>query len=1145
MTNMTKIKLLLLALLFMAIPKSLWAYTTDQIVTFDNGQTHYKVLVPKGSNAALMFIGTKKSGKLVIPAEINDGQGITFKVTTVGYQANYDCSQVTSVELPEGIVEMKNDCFKNAILTDMNIPKSLTEIREDAWSAIKEVPKFTVAEGHTVFVADDKGVLYTTGKKELRCVPSKIMEAVVGDTYTIDNSVEKICINAFRNVADLKKIVIPKDLQEVTEKYPSIVPPGTELVEFLMPEVGNTNFKVVDGVLFNKKTHTLVCYPREIPTTAYTLPDDIKRICPFAMMMVKHMTSLDLNNVEKMEISALYKPVKLESITIPANLKKEGLIDGAFEECLKLKEYKVEEGNPDFASMEGVLFSSDKTKLCYYPLAKDENSYTIPATVTELSKKAFQGANKLTSMIIPSNVKIIGNEAFRNMTGLETVTFENPSQVTELKADVFRACDKLKEVMLPASITTIASAFYECKALEKITIPNGSKLKTIEASAFATNTKLKNFIFEGSCELETINFNAFANAKELESFNFPKSIKNIELNAFNGCDKMTTVTFHPEADIEKIGAGAFANCGLNAISLPKKVKVIEREAFSSCKALTEINIEQYTTTIHPEAFKFCENLTDINIHKENTKYSSLNGYLLTHDKKTLVLFPPGKANNKFTLLPPSIEKIGDYSFYNCEKLTNVAIPNKVKEIGIRAFGLCKKLKTITFLCDEMIDPAKINQAKNEMSFDDGSQTNGESMFDNITINVREALHSQYDNTDFYKKFKGGIKASFKVKTEEFIPMSDNIVNMLSTERQDHTFVLPTSIEHDGKHYDVKLIGDYAFEGASDNIKEVVVRNNVEYIGAKAFITGKDKNNPQSTIQNVFFIESNPTEKMLSTTRFELDETGDNYNEFAKATKVYVKKTALPIYQDKWNKKVYDLNLHGETVSPFNFINQIDYKIPGVTISKKYGTFAREFDVDFSVYKTDKGSCDVGAFVSKNSDVKEGKGDYGISKYHVKMKSVDENGGASGKYGYVPKYTGVLLKVLDKEATPQDFYYAIGELDNTSYNITDNIMKGITVNSASVSASATDPIYVMQGGIFKKVTSTIEVFPIHKAYAKIDGVPAGANLSFDFSDDDETTGITTTEAENTTDDVYYNLNGQRVTNPQNGVFIHRGRKVIIK
>jgi len=1139
---MTKIKLLLLALLFIAIPKSLWAYTVHQIVEFENKT--YKVLVPSGADASLMFLGTSLSGKLTIPDKVNDGQGITFKVTKVGYQAGYDCKNVTAVQLPEGIVEMENDCFREAILTEMNIPKSLTTISEWAWSSVKEVPKFTVAAGHTAFETDANGVLYTIGKNELRCVPSKLMTTVTGDTYTIDNSVKKICVNAFRNVANLKKIVIPKDLQEVTEKYPSIVPPATELVEFLMPEVGDTKFKVEDGVLFNKDTKTLVCYPREKPNKDYKLPDDIKKICPFAMMIVKHLTSLDLNKIEKLDISALYKLTNLQTITIPASLKKDGLIDGAFEECLKLKEYKVEVGNPDFASVEGVLFSSDKTKLCYYPPAKDGNSYTIPATVTELAQKAFQGANKLTSMIIPSNVKIIGNEAFRNMTGLETVTFENPSQVTELKADVFRACDKLKEVMLPASITTIASAFYECKALEKITIPNGSKLKTIEASAFATNTKLKNFIFEGSCDLETINFNAFANAKELESFNFPKSIKNIELNAFNGCDKMTTVTFHPEADIEKIGAGAFANCGLNAISLPKKVKVIEREAFSSCKALTEINIEQYTTTIHPEAFKFCENLTDINIHKENTKYSSLNGYLLTHDKKTLVLFPPGKANSKFTLLPPSIEIIGEYSFFNCEKLTNVTIPNKVKEIGKRAFGLCKNLKTITFLCDDMIDPSKINQAQNEMSFDDGTQTNGANMFDHITINVRKALYNDYNSTAFYKQFKGGIKASFNVETEEFIPMSDNVVNMLSTERADHTFVLPTSIVHDGKHYDVKLIGDYAFEGASDNIKEVVVRNNVEYIGAQAFVT--DIKNRKSTVESVFFIESEPTKRMLSTTRFELDETNNNYNEFADTTHIYVKKSAVDKYKSAWKKEVYNIEpTHGYIPSPFDFTKQIDYRIPGVNITTKYGTFAREFDVDFSVYKTDKGSCDVGAFVSKNSDVKEGKGDYGTSKYHVRMKSVDENGGASGKYGYVPAYTGVLLKVLDKEATPQDFYYAIGELDNTSYNITDNIMKGITVNSASVPASPTDPIYVMQGGIFKKVTSTIEVFPIHKAYAKIDGVSAGANLSFDFSDDDETTGITTTEAENTVDDVYYNLNGQRVLNPQHGVFIHRGHKVIIK
>ena len=1127
----------------MAIPKSLLAYTVHEIVKFND--ITYQVLVPSGANASLKFLGTTLSGKLTIPDKVEDGLGTTFKVTEVGYIAGHDCKNVTSVTLPETIVKMHNDCFKDAALTEMNIPNSLTVILESAWSSVKEVPKFTVAGGHTAFETDANGVLFTKGKKELRCVPSKLMTTVTGDTYTIDNSVKKICVNAFRNVANLKKIVIPKDLQEVTEKYPSIVPPGTELVEFQMPVVGDTKFKVENGVLFNNDTKTLVCYPREKSTTAYTVPNDIKRICSFAMMLVKNMTSLDLNNVEKMEISSLYKPVKLESITIPANLTKQGLIDGAFEECLALKEYKVKEGNPDFKAVEGVLFSNDQTKLCYYPPAKDGNSYTIPTTVTELGQKAFQGANKLTSMNVPSNVKIIGGEAFRNMTGLTKVTFEKPSQVTELKADVFRACDKLKEVMLPASITNLASSFYECKALEKITIPDGSKLKTIGASAFATNKKLKNFTFEGSCELETIKSNAFANAESLETFKFPKSVKKIELNAFNGCVKMTSVTFDPEAEITEIGEGAFADCGLQGISIPKNVKKIAKEAFRRCKALTQIDITAATTEIHPLAFQYCENLDAINVSKENTKYSSLDGYLLTQDKKTLVLFPPGKANSKFTLLPPSIEKIGDYSFYNCEKLTNVAIPNKVKEIGIRAFGLCKKLKTITFLCDEMIEPAKINQAQNEMSFDDGSQTNGESMFDNITINVREALHSQYDNTAFYKKFKGGIKASFTVNTEEFIPMSDNIVNMLSTKREDHTFVLPTSIEHDGKHYDVKLIGDYAFEGASNIIEEVVVKKDVEYIGAKAFITSKDKNNPQSTIKSVFFIESEPTSKMLSTTRFELDETKTNYNEFASTTNIYVKKSALTKYQTAWKKEVYDTGIHGNKPSPFDFTNQLDYKIPGVTIANKYGTFAREFDTDFSVYKTDKGNGDVAAFVGRESGVVQGSGDYGTSEYHVRMSSVDVNGVNNGNYGYVPANTGVLLKVLGPNSTPEGFYYAIGEDDAANYTVSNNIMTGITVNPRGVTGTATNPVYVIQGGIFKKVTSTLEVFPIHKAYAKLPNVPAGAKLRLVFAGDDETTGITTIDATKTGDDGYYNLNGQRVINPQHGVFIHRGRKVIVK
>ena len=832
---MKKIKLFLLALLITAIPKSLWAYTVHQIVSFDGEKTHYKVLIASGPNASLMFLGTKLKGHLDIPAEINDKQGTTFKVTEIGFQSGYASREITSVKLPGTIVKMNNDCFLGAKLTEINIPKSVVEISAWAWSAMSEIPKCKVEDGNPKFESDSDGALYAKGMKALRCIPSKIMGTGGNNTYTVNSAVDTIYVNAFHAIENLKKVVLPQNLKFVQELYPSIAT-GTDLVEFVLPSGGVTNYKVVEGVLFNNVTKTLVCYPREKATTAYKIPDDIKRIAPFALMFTKYMNSIDLNHVTKLERSAFYKPQELETITIPKELTKVGLVDGAFEECIKLKAYQVADGNPDFSAELGVLFSKDKTKLCYYPPAKEEEKYDIPSTVTEIGQKAFQGAALLKSMIIPAKVDSIGIEAFRNMINLEKVEFKAPATVRILKADVFRACKKLKEVILPASITELAGAFYECESLEKVTIPNGSKLKKIKDSAFATNKKLKNFIFEGSCDLTTIEANAFAHANSLETFNFPRSVKEIGLNAFSGCNNMTSVKFDPEAEIKEIGAGAFADCGLQGISIPKKVVKIAKEAFRNCKVLEKIEVSEFTTSIDPEAFKYCDKLEDIKVSKDNKVYSSVDGYLLSKDKKTLILFPPGKANDKFTLLPPSIEKIGDNSFLDCKKLTNVTIPNKVTSIGKRAFGLCTNLRTITFLCDKMISADSINTKKNEMSFDDGTQTGGQSMFNNITINVRKELFGNYNNEPFYKKFQGGIKQSFTVGEEEYIAMSNKSVNMLSTTRKDYTIILPTSINHDNKTYSVNMIGDYAFQKVTADVKEVVVKKDVEYIGAQAFVT---------------------------------------------------------------------------------------------------------------------------------------------------------------------------------------------------------------------------------------------------------------------------------------------------------------------
>ena len=73
-------------------------------------------------------------------------------------------------------------------------------------------------------------------------------------------------------------------------------------------------------------------------------------------------------------------------------------------------------------------------------------------------------------------------------------------------------------------------------------------------------------------------------------------------------------------------------------------------------------------------------------------------------------------------------------------------------------------------------------------------------------------------------------------------------------------------------------------------------------------------------------------------------------------------------------------------------------------------------------------------------------------------------------------------------------------------------------------------------------------PVHKAYAKITGVPSGAKITFVFDDGTEVTGIETindSEIKAVKRDVYYNLNGQRIEKPQHGVCIKNGKKIIIK
>ena len=76
-----------------------------------------------------------------------------------------------------------------------------------------------------------------------------------------------------------------------------------------------------------------------------------------------------------------------------------------------LQRIKVAEGNPYFASEEGVLFDKEKKTLLCFPCGRT-GTYTVPESVLTIWEDAFEGCDRLAELIIPISVTVIGEGAF-------------------------------------------------------------------------------------------------------------------------------------------------------------------------------------------------------------------------------------------------------------------------------------------------------------------------------------------------------------------------------------------------------------------------------------------------------------------------------------------------------------------------------------------------------------------------------------------------------------------------------------------------------------------------------------------------------------------------------------------------------------
>ena len=157
--------------------------------------------------------------------------------------------------------------------------------------------------------------------------------------------------------------------------------------------------------------------------------------------------------VKSMFVNSFYNNTELTKVRIPKTIENilhsypydsddedppTGMVSpdhmNPFRECTALEAIEVDEENPSFKSINGVLFSQDGvghyyyltneyygTGLYCYPAGRQQEAYSIPDGVEWIGAGAFEGSRNLTTLTIPNSITHIYSCAFQNCNNLTDV----------------------------------------------------------------------------------------------------------------------------------------------------------------------------------------------------------------------------------------------------------------------------------------------------------------------------------------------------------------------------------------------------------------------------------------------------------------------------------------------------------------------------------------------------------------------------------------------------------------------------------------------------------------------------------------------------------------------------------------------------
>ena len=574
-----------------------------QAYNFQSGDLYYNITSSTEPYTVGVAFSSANKGltSVTIPSTVTY-DGTTYSVTSIGESAFYNCTDLTSVTIPNSVISIGNGAFSGCTgLTAITIPESVTSIGISAFSRCTgltsvTIPNSVTSIGVSAFF-DVPNIVYN-GTATGSPWGARSVNGYV-DGYLVYADATKTTLLACSSAAT-GAIAIPKSVTSIGSAFAGC----TGLTSIIIPN----SVTSIGGSAFNGCTGL----------TSITIPNSVTSIGNFAFYGCTGLTSVTIpNSVTSIGGSAFNGCTGLNSVTITIPNSVTSIGNNAFYNVANIVYNGTATGSPWGARsvngyIDGYLVYKDATKttlLACYTTAI--GTITIPNSVTSIGERAFYRCNGLTSVTVGNSVTSIGSEAFFGCYGLTSVTWNAK------KCEGWRAIsdtpfygDNITSITFGSEVESIPDYLcYEISKLTSITIPDN--VITIGGSAFY-NTAWYNNQSDGVIYINKVLYTYKGTMPASTTITVEEGTISISSNAFSNCTGLTSITI-PNS-VTDIGSYAFSGCtGLTSIIIPNSVTSIGKCAFKYCTGLTAFTIRA-TTPPTIEQSTFSRTPTDIPVY---------------------------------------------------------------------------------------------------------------------------------------------------------------------------------------------------------------------------------------------------------------------------------------------------------------------------------------------------------------------------------------------------------------------------------------------------------------------------------------------------------------------------------------------------